>query len=183
MDGFYHYDHKRSGVAAVEMAICLPFLLITVIGIIQFYRIVQVQQIINNAAKEGCKAASHGFTTGANGLSQPVMIDDVKDTVFNCIRSNWNTNHNFIFQTTVTFYAIDSVGSITSSSKHPYQFSKGERYMVEVSTPYDAILFSSYGINVIYPLGVMKAKATMACLANKAVSITPSQTLMPRSFQ
>jgi len=55
MDGFYHYDHKRSGVAAVEMAICLPFLLITVIGIIQFYRIVQVQQIINNAAIEGCK--------------------------------------------------------------------------------------------------------------------------------
>lgn len=46
---------QRRGVAAVEMAIVLPILLLALVGIIEFGRAVMVQQIITNAAREGAR--------------------------------------------------------------------------------------------------------------------------------
>ena len=37
---------RRSGTAAVELAICLPFLLVVVMGIWEVGRMVQVQQLV-----------------------------------------------------------------------------------------------------------------------------------------
>jgi len=48
---------KRSGTAAVEFAVILPFVMVLFLGIIEFGRVLMVQQILTNAAREGCRYA------------------------------------------------------------------------------------------------------------------------------
>jgi Flp pilus assembly protein TadG len=79
---------RRRGAAAVELAVCLPFLLIIVFGIWEVGRMVQAQQLIANAAREGGRQAAAGQANSTtvrqfvvnylnmNGLSN-VTIDDV----------------------------------------------------------------------------------------------------------
>jgi ABC-2 type transport system ATP-binding protein len=45
----------RRGVAVVELAVLLPFLLVVLLGIWEVGRLIEVQQILNNAAREGAR--------------------------------------------------------------------------------------------------------------------------------
>lgn len=56
----------RPGTASVELAIVLPILLVLLAGIWEVGRMVQVQQVLTNAAREGARAAS----TGARSQTQ-----------------------------------------------------------------------------------------------------------------
>jgi Flp pilus assembly protein TadG len=55
---------KRRGVAAVEFAIIAPLLFLLIFGMIEFGRMVMVQQILTNAAREGARIAVLDGTTG-----------------------------------------------------------------------------------------------------------------------
>ncbi len=56
----------RPGVAAVELAFLLVFLFVPLIfGIWELGRLIQVQQIVVNAAREGARAASTGEYTNS----------------------------------------------------------------------------------------------------------------------
>lgn len=48
---------RRAGAAAVEFAIVAPVFFLVVLGIIEFGRMVMVQQVITNAAREGARIA------------------------------------------------------------------------------------------------------------------------------
>jgi len=57
---------KRRGAAAAEFAIILPVLLMLVLGIWEVGRMIQVNQILDNAAREGARlSASGAFTDDA----------------------------------------------------------------------------------------------------------------------
>jgi len=60
----------RPAAAAVEFAIILPLLVFLLFGIWEVGRMVQVQQILDNAAREGARSAS----TGARSLSEVEQI-------------------------------------------------------------------------------------------------------------
>lgn len=47
----------RDGTAAVEFALVLPFVMVVFLGIIEFGRVMMVQQVITNAAREACRSA------------------------------------------------------------------------------------------------------------------------------
>jgi Flp pilus assembly protein TadG len=54
----------RSGASAVEFAVVAPVFFLVVLGIIEFGRMVMVQQVITNAAREGARiAVLDGSTT------------------------------------------------------------------------------------------------------------------------
>ena len=55
----------RRGVAAVEFAFVAPFLLALVLGIIEFGRMLMVQEILVNATREGAHAAIQPSETDA----------------------------------------------------------------------------------------------------------------------
>src|ERR1700722_16556827 len=55
----------RRGVAAVELAFVLPFILILLLGLWEVGRMVEIQQIIRNAAREGARQAATGNYTNA----------------------------------------------------------------------------------------------------------------------
>src|SRR5947209_7170254 len=55
---------RRYGAAAVEMAFIAPVLFTLVLGIIEFGRVMMVEEVLNNAAREACrKAVLEGSTT------------------------------------------------------------------------------------------------------------------------
>jgi Flp pilus assembly protein TadG len=53
-------QRPRPGVAAVEFALVLPFLLIFLLGMWEVGRLIEVQQIMTNAAREGARQAAAG---------------------------------------------------------------------------------------------------------------------------
>src|SRR5438132_12269139 len=56
----------RRGAAAVEFAIVLPVFVILVFGMIEYGRMVMVQQVITNASREGARrAVLDGATTSS----------------------------------------------------------------------------------------------------------------------
>lgn len=50
-------NRRRRGASAVEFAIVAPVFFLVVLGIIEFGRMVMVQQVITNAAREGARIA------------------------------------------------------------------------------------------------------------------------------
>jgi Flp pilus assembly protein TadG len=55
----------RRGVAAVEFAALLPLILVLLMGIIEVGRVVEMSQVISNAAREGARQASTGQLTNS----------------------------------------------------------------------------------------------------------------------
>lgn len=67
---------KRRGAAAVEAAICLPLLLLFLLGVWEVGRIAHVQQILSNAVHDGARIASQGTLNGV-----PVTVASVQQAV------------------------------------------------------------------------------------------------------
>ncbi|MDZ7615745.1 MAG: TadE/TadG family type IV pilus assembly protein [Patescibacteria group bacterium] len=65
---------NRRGAAAVEFAVIAPVFFLLVFGMIEFGRMIMVQQIITNAAREGARiAVLDGATThGSGGVANTV---------------------------------------------------------------------------------------------------------------
>jgi len=56
----------RSAVAAVELAVVAPLVAVLLVGLLEVGRIVQIKQILCNAAREGARNASTGLNKYAN---------------------------------------------------------------------------------------------------------------------
>ena len=56
---------KRSGAALVEFALVAPIFFMFIFAIVEFGRLVMVQQAVANAAREGCRLACLSTTTSA----------------------------------------------------------------------------------------------------------------------
>jgi len=116
--------HRR-GTAAVELAVCLPFLLVIVLGIWEVGRMVQVQQLIANAAREGGRQAAAGQTSSTT----------VRQYVVNYLNMNGLTGVD-ISMVTLT--------NVTSSSRNePTAANQLDQYRVTVSVPYSTIRYST----------------------------------------
>ena len=61
---------RRRGAAAVEFAVVAPVLLILVFGMIDVGRMIMVQQLMNDAAREGARTASLGGSSFAEVSSR-----------------------------------------------------------------------------------------------------------------
>lgn len=70
----------RRGIAAVEAALCMPLLLLFMLGMWEVGRMVQVEQILVNAAREGARIAAEGQLT-VNGSNVPVTVTVVQQNV------------------------------------------------------------------------------------------------------
>ena len=60
-----HHRQGRRAVAAVEFAMILPVILTLLLGIWEVGRMIEIQQILYNAAREGGRQASTGQLTDA----------------------------------------------------------------------------------------------------------------------
>lgn len=111
----------RAGIAAVELAILLPFLLLLLIGLWEVGRMVEVQQLLTNAAREGGRQASTGVKS----------VDDVKDVVVRYLKHNGVPN---VTRENVT------VTNLTSSGRpQPNACEQLDRFRIKVTIPFTSV--------------------------------------------
>lgn len=110
--------HGESGQALAEIAIALPLLLLMLIGIWEFARAYQIQQVIVNAAREGAREVV-------------LPVQDGKGT----IASATTVVENYLAGGSV---ACDGCISFTPADESLHK--TGEPVTVEVSVPYNFAL-------------------------------------------
>ena len=175
----------RQGAAAVEFACCLPLLVMILTGMLQIGRVVEVQQVLWNAARETARDASLGNdslqTTASNLLSYlqgaepkafgqghstsmiaPVMALGANTTGYTC----WdNTTNQELF--TVTFSDITN-----TSTTDPTAMSQLDVFNIGVQVPFSSVALSSIvpvsGINRLY------VTVVWASMVDSPFQITPN---------
>lgn len=112
----------QKGAAAVEFAIVLPLLVLLMGGIIEFGIILYDQQVINNATREGARAA-------VNPLPSKLTADAIQQIVVDYCKEN-NKYLTITFGTnTFDKTKVDVVGAggnfgsdVTVTATYSYQF-------------------------------------------------------------
>jgi Flp pilus assembly protein TadG len=77
-----HPSKERRGAVAVEAAMVLTVLIILMLGLWEVGRLVQINQVMVNAAREGARLAAGGYVDGT-----PVTQDMVEDAVRDYLNS------------------------------------------------------------------------------------------------
>lgn len=175
----------RRGIAAVEFAICLPFIVLTLMGIWEVGRIAQVSNVISNGAREAARDASMGQdnlqTIASNQLAylqsampsafgqghtttiqSPSISLPANTTGYTCWDSTANQE---LF--TITFTDITAT-SITD----PTAMSKLDHYQIGIQVPY-----ASVGWNMLSQItGVTRITVTVdwASMRDTPFQVTPA---------
>ena len=110
---------RRRGVAAVEMAVVLPLIMILLLGTWEVGRMLEVNNILDNAVREGGRQASSGYFSAAE--CQQVVIDYVKAAGLNA--SN----------VTVT------VDNLTAPGVDPKQAAQMDEFRVRLTMPFEDV--------------------------------------------
>jgi Flp pilus assembly protein TadG len=143
-----HRRPQRLAVAAVEFAMILPVILTLLLGIWEVGRMIEIQQILYNAAREGGRQAASGELTNAqvqdavtdslqtSGVPVPNVVVTVKDldTPANDVS---NANYLDRIQITVTIPIADVRWSLISLVTTPGQLMSSQvEWVTMVDKPY-----------------------------------------------
>jgi Flp pilus assembly protein TadG len=78
-----HCASGRRGAVAVEAAVCLPVVVLLMMGMWQVGRIAQMSRIVGDAAREGARVAAGGVNNGT-----PVTVANVQTAVQNYLQAS-----------------------------------------------------------------------------------------------
>lgn len=115
------HGKQRPGVAAVEMAFLLPMMLVLLVGVWEVGRMVEVTQLLTNAAREGGRQASTGTKSAAQ----------VKDTVVRYLQQNGITK--------VTAKDVKVISLPSGVDVEPTSAAQLDRFQVKVTVPFDSV--------------------------------------------
>jgi Flp pilus assembly protein TadG len=139
---------RRRGVAAVEFAFVLPFLLLLLVGIWELGRIINVQITLNNAARDGARLGAQANIINATGAYTQIKYGTGTPNVEGAIRAYLQaagiTNLTGLV-VELQFVEAASAGATapTSPTADPYTGAKNQRFRVRVSIPYDNVRWTS----------------------------------------
>ena len=142
---------QRKGTAAVELAVCLPFLLVLIMGIWEVGRMVQVQQLVANAAREGGRQAASGQTSAAS----------LKQYVVNYLNMNGLTGVD------LTMVTLTNMTDATRSD--PTTATQLDQFDLTVTIPYSAIRYST--LAQITPTTTITASAEWFSMRDSSLSV------------
>lgn len=136
---------SRAGVAAVEVAVITAFFLVPlVIGVWEVGRLVQVQQIVSNSAREGARLAAQGYTINSSGTPIQVMVatgsPNVTDVVYRYLIGAGLTN---LLKSDVDVQLRFLPGNVLLE---PYLGVKGQSFTVTVTIPWDKVRWINLGV-------------------------------------
>jgi Flp pilus assembly protein TadG len=134
----------RRGVAAVEAAaVTMLFLCPLVIEVWEVGRMIYVQQIVANAAREGARLAGQATTIDSSGnviqVTQSSGTVNVTNQVYQYLYAAGLTTLSTSDVTTT--FAFDS-----GSSTEPYQGTKGQTFTVSVSVTWSRVRWVNLGV-------------------------------------
>ena len=140
---------ERRGVAALELAVvCLFFIFPILFGVWEVGRLVQVQQIVSNSARDGARLAAQGYTVNLTGSPTQIMASsgaiNVRSAVHQYLIGAGLTNLAYSDVTvTFTFTSPTSTGTYPAD---PYLGEKGQQFTVYVSIPWDKVRWVNFGL-------------------------------------
>jgi Flp pilus assembly protein TadG len=133
---------RRDGSAAVELAFVAPILMTVLFGLWEIGRMIQLQQVLSNAAREGARVAAQGLTI--NRTSSPTQIHvstgdpNVKTTVVNYLKQAGLSLADSDVTVSFTYLTGDT------GKTEPYQASKGQQFQVTVSVPMASLRWTPF---------------------------------------
>ena len=144
-----HNSPARRGAAAVELAFVVMFFFLPVLlGIWEAGRLIEVQQIVSNSAREGARLASQGYTINGSGAPTQIMAStgtlNVKDLVYQYLIAAGFANLQ-PSDVTVTF-AFTAPRKDGTTPSDPYLGEKNQPFTVTVSIPWDKVRWINLGI-------------------------------------
>jgi Flp pilus assembly protein TadG len=161
-----HRRQTRRGVASVELAFVTMLLVVPlIIGIWEVGRLVQVQQIVSNAAREGARLSAQGYTINSSGTPTQIKAsagsNNVQDAVYDYLVSAGLTTLQPA-DVTVTFQfttgratdyvpvpGVDPAGTsypAGSMPPDPCYGDKGQVFRVTVTIPWAKVRWINLGL-------------------------------------
>jgi hypothetical protein len=111
---------ERLASASVELAILLPFIVPFLLGVWEVGRLVEVEQILSNAVREGGRQIS----TGKRSVAQ-IKADVVNYLKHNGIQADPND--------------VTIVNQTSSARPEPTQAEQGDEFLISVEIPFDSV--------------------------------------------
>lgn len=151
---------------AVEAALCLPLLLVLMLGMWEVGRLTQVSQILANASREGARYAALG-TANVNGANTPITVAMVQQTVA-----------NYLYSAGLPNAAVSGVQTtLTNQSNHnwtnPSDAQPLDKFLLTVTIP-SGPAFNSLQWCALHITGTnqLSASATWFSLADSQVTVS-----------
>lgn len=134
----------RRGVAAVELAAVLLFFIAPLmIGVWEVGRLIQVQQIVSNSAREGARLAAQGYTINTSGSPTQIHAStgtpNVHDVVYQYLLGAGLSN---LTSADVTVSVLKTDGT----AFEPYTGVKGQAFTVTVTVPWSKVRWVNLGL-------------------------------------
>ena len=108
---------RRRGAAATEFAIVLPIFFLLIVGILEFGRMIMVQQVLTNAAREGARLAcidgstESGVQTAVSAFLANASVTGVTVTCSPSNLSSAAVGSQITVETSVPFKDVSWVSS------------------------------------------------------------------------
>jgi Flp pilus assembly protein TadG len=145
----------RRGAAAVEFAVIAPVLVFFLIGMWEVGRLVQITQILDNAAREGARQAASGQNTNAQ----------VQLLVCQYLKNAGLPDYTASSSSYVTVKDLTNPGTDASSA------SSMDQLQVTVTIPYSAVRWSSLSL-ITNSSTTLNGQATWCCSVDQQYPTT-----------
>ena len=155
---YRHRPMSRAGTAAVELALLMPLIVILLLGVWEVGRMLNISQILSNAAREGARQASAGQNTSSQ----------VQQVVLNYLQDAGIPTANV----TVT------TSDLTAPGTDPTNAAQLDQLQVVVTIPFSDVRWIA--LNFLATSGSqLSGTATWDCLKDQTY---PSSTSPPAGF-
>jgi Flp pilus assembly protein TadG len=154
-------SQHRNGNAACEFAILVPFLLMLLLGMWEVGRLIQVKQILANAAREGARQAATGRSTNS----------DVQTVVCQYLKDAGLPDYTSQASSVVTVTDVTSGGDVSDASQ-------GDQIRVTVSIPFNDVRWVALYL-ITSANTRLNAEADWVCLMDQNY---PSSITSPDGF-
>jgi Flp pilus assembly protein TadG len=177
----------RSGVAAVETSVVILPLFILLAGVWEVGRLMEAQQVLDNAAREGARAAASARTTDYSGNAIPYKANPSSYVYNNTAATASNTNEqgndyptNIVLQYIADAgYDISGIATPTIYKGSAYsaswdwqqQSTQGDTFTVTVQLATNKVRWI-FLPNVINVTTTLQAKATWITLKDTQLTVS-----------